>query len=537
MLICSGAIAIMWSGLVAAAAQTTTSNVEPSLLERAFVLDEGKTQARDAAAAARLYEAAAEAGDTAAQVRLGYMYETGDGVARDVVRARANYTAAAKAGSVEGLLHLAICDLEGWGGPADRQKFVAEVSQAAEAGYAPAQEILASIYQTGLFVPANKELSLQWFEKAAAQNSAAAQLALGKIVESERLRGLNNDRALARTWFQRSAQQDYAQAMIALARTFLVTDQKSRDWKLGRQWLLLATESGDAEAPYILAVTEMLHVDSPTRNPQQAMQWLLLADERQNDRAHSVITYARRGEPLEKAMRHALNQTYEERYIETHQVRADSVSGDRPPQPLRIARCEYPEGLLLTGTSGEALIEFTVDQEGRTNDPKVISATHPLFGEGAVRAIAEWQFLPGIKNGKPVSTRMRIPLYFSLRDELLEGAEGLIKYARSLAKNINDKAYEDSRELRMAKVTQAAPSGALPPDAFGLVMLVLDEKGAPLRHYLLQAKPTDIGPKLLQTALANRYVPLVLADKPLESSVLVVFAGPSSHPTSQIFKP
>ncbi len=60
-----------------------------SLLEQAFALDEGVSVPRDAKAAAALYRAAADQeGDAFAMLRLGYLYETGDGVTQDYSVAR-----------------------------------------------------------------------------------------------------------------------------------------------------------------------------------------------------------------------------------------------------------------------------------------------------------------------------------------------------------------------------------------------------------------------------------------------------------------
>ena len=61
---------------------------------------------------------------------------------------------------------------------------------------------------------------------------------------------------------------------------------------------------------------------------------------------------------------------------------------------------------------GTVFIIFAVDKRGKVQDPKIQSATDPVFERPALTAIKQWRFEPGKKNGKPVSFRMRIPITF-----------------------------------------------------------------------------------------------------------------------------
>jgi protein TonB len=63
---------------------------------------------------------------------------------------------------------------------------------------------------------------------------------------------------------------------------------------------------------------------------------------------------------------------------------------------------------------GEAVIRFVVDVSGSVRDVEIVSANHPGFGKAAADAIAKWKFKPGIKNGRPVNTRMQVPISFNL---------------------------------------------------------------------------------------------------------------------------
>ena len=83
-------------------------------------------------------------------------------------------------------------------------------------------------------------------------------------------------------------------------------------------------------------------------------------------------------------------------------------------KPKAISRADpvFPFGLFTAGTSGSAVIEYTVDTQGKVVNPKVVSATHPDFGRSALDCITRWKFEPGKKDGRPVSVRMQLEFAF-----------------------------------------------------------------------------------------------------------------------------
>ncbi|MEM7516514.1 MAG: energy transducer TonB [Planctomycetota bacterium] len=57
-------------------------------------------------------------------------------------------------------------------------------------------------------------------------------------------------------------------------------------------------------------------------------------------------------------------------------------------------------------------IIFIVNERGKVEKPKVQRSTDPAFDRAAMTAIKQWRFEPGKRSGKPVSTRMRVPITF-----------------------------------------------------------------------------------------------------------------------------
>lgn len=88
---------------------------------------------------------------------------------------------------------------------------------------------------------------------------------------------------------------------------------------------------------------------------------------------------------------------------------------DRPLQATEQPAPAYPTALIVEGRSGGAIIEFIVDQQGRTRLPRIVDATAPAFGYAAAQAIAAWRFEPPREKGRPVLMRVSAPFIFNLR--------------------------------------------------------------------------------------------------------------------------
>jgi TPR repeat protein len=117
----------------------------------------------DYATAARLWLSMADNGNTDAQIRLGDMYDKGQGVPQ-------NYVLAVK-----------------W------------YRKAADQGDAKAQFKLGSMYELGWHVPENDPKAAFWFQKAADQGDAEAQFHLGNLYSLGV--GVSQDYVQAHRWY------------------------------------------------------------------------------------------------------------------------------------------------------------------------------------------------------------------------------------------------------------------------------------------------------------------------------------------------
>ena len=95
------------------------------------------------------------------------------------------------------------------------------------------------------------------------------------------------------------------------------------------------------------------------------------------------------------------------------------------PVAIRTVNPKHPDELLKKLVNGDAEVDCLVTAEGRVADARVLSASHPQFGDSAVEAVRQWEFRPAERNGTPIAMRVRIPISFQLSgDQLLEGIAG-----------------------------------------------------------------------------------------------------------------
>lgn len=90
---------------------------------------------------------------------------------------------------------------------------------------------------------------------------------------------------------------------------------------------------------------------------------------------------------------------------------------DRIPEPIVQVAPIFPFNLKREVTEARVMVEFIVDSKGDVVAPFAVESSHRGFEEAAISGVAKWKFRPGMKGGKRVNTRMRVPLHFKVTDE------------------------------------------------------------------------------------------------------------------------
>jgi TonB family protein len=66
---------------------------------------------------------------------------------------------------------------------------------------------------------------------------------------------------------------------------------------------------------------------------------------------------------------------------------------------------------------GSVELEVVVKSDGKVGDVKVVKSLDALYGldDNAVKAMKQWEFKPGTKDGKAVAVRVHVMMTFSLK--------------------------------------------------------------------------------------------------------------------------
>ena len=105
---------------------------------------------------------------------------------------------------------------------------------------------------------------------------------------------------------------------------------------------------------------------------------------------------------------------------------------DRQPRLTGQVRAVYPAELRASGVSGEVVVVFVVSTDGEVKNAFAAKSSQREFEAAAVAAVSQWKFAPGQKGGRPVNTRMQVPIVFSLAKG--EGEPGGIAVKSEAAK-------------------------------------------------------------------------------------------------------
>lgn len=199
----------------------------------------------------RYYRQAAEAGDTAAMTRVGWMYSSGRGVPEDQGQAMAWYRKASDAGNRDAMFSLARIYVDGRGVPQDDNQAVYWYRKAADAGNASALANLGWMYKDGRGVPQDDVQAVAWYRKGADAGSANAMNALGLMYENGR--GVPKDDAEAVRWYRKGADAGEASAMNNLGVMYRTGRGVPQDDVQAAAWYRKAIAAGNAAAMNNLA--------------------------------------------------------------------------------------------------------------------------------------------------------------------------------------------------------------------------------------------------------------------------------------------
>ncbi|KAG0256886.1 hypothetical protein DFQ27_005430 [Actinomortierella ambigua] len=188
------------------------------------------------------YRKAANGGNVVAQIRIARMYENGQGVVpSNASKAVTWYRRAADGGSAEAQLALGRMYTDGYGVKEDTFQAVRWYKMAAKQGHHEAQTILGQWFALGRGVIQSDKQAVKWLTLAAEQGNPAAQTWLGRMyLDLYSSRRLVTSKASWRTKLSGTLNKEDAKTNQSLG--------------MGIKWFTRAAEQGDANAQHYLGL-------------------------------------------------------------------------------------------------------------------------------------------------------------------------------------------------------------------------------------------------------------------------------------------
>ncbi|KAF9969279.1 copper transport protein ctr1 [Actinomortierella ambigua] len=208
----------------------------------------GRGTSKNHVASAYWRRQAAEKGHFEAQLRLGIMYKNGRGVAQDDVSAVLWLRKSAEQGYALAQYSLGLMYETGRGVAQDYAEALSWYRKSANQGYALAQNNLGLIYASGRGVAQDYAEALSWYRESAEQGDAVAQYNIGLMYNYRQ--GVAQDYAEALSWYRKSANQGYALAQNNLGLMYTSGQGVAKDYTEALSWYRKSAEQGDAVAQY-----------------------------------------------------------------------------------------------------------------------------------------------------------------------------------------------------------------------------------------------------------------------------------------------
>jgi protein TonB len=95
----------------------------------------------------------------------------------------------------------------------------------------------------------------------------------------------------------------------------------------------------------------------------------------------------------------------------------DPGNGVSLPEVVRQIGAQYSSEAMQNRIEGKVVLEAVVLSDGKVGDVKVVQSLDKIYGldDNAVKAMKQWEFKPGTKDGKAVAVRIHVDMAFTLK--------------------------------------------------------------------------------------------------------------------------
>lgn len=169
--------------------------------------------------------------------------------------------------------------------------------------------------------------------------------------------------------------------------------------------------------------------------------------------------------------------------------------------------------------TGEVTVKFTVDATGKVRDAAIERSNHPGFDQAAIDCVLKWKFKPGIKGGRPVSTRMLIPLAFNLDDAHNNESGGAYQIKGGGSAGLPPEYSYDKPPIIKNAVTPVYPYAHFRDAAKGYakVTMIIDKQGKVIETGIIETSAPEFGLALQAALEIFDYAPAVKNGAPTKT--------------------
>jgi TonB family protein len=86
-----------------------------------------------------------------------------------------------------------------------------------------------------------------------------------------------------------------------------------------------------------------------------------------------------------------------------------------PPRAIKEVGAQYTDEARRSKIQGTVLVELVVAADGSVANPRVVRSLDAGLDEQAIKAVRQWQFTPGSKDGQPVPVLVTVEMAFYLK--------------------------------------------------------------------------------------------------------------------------
>ena len=85
------------------------------------------------------------------------------------------------------------------------------------------------------------------------------------------------------------------------------------------------------------------------------------------------------------------------------------------PTVVHDVKADYPESAKKERVQGNVMLAVVVKKDGTVGEVTVKKPLHPELDEAAVKAMKQWEFRPGTRDGKAVDVTVDVEMTFNLK--------------------------------------------------------------------------------------------------------------------------